>query len=187
LFSTNGFHNASVRAITREADANLGAVTYHFGSKQDLYLAVLEQLFAALSARVTAAAAVPGPTAERIGAIVHALFVSFDEYPEAPRIVLHELARRGMPPDVVVPHIRRVIEAITTVVRDGQARGELRAVEPLLAAFSLMSQSIWFAVVRHSLARIAPSPFHHPDAPTVVERHSPQLVTRGLAPHGERL
>jgi AcrR family transcriptional regulator len=43
LFATNGFNATSVRAITTAARANLGAVNYHFGSKNDLIVAVLRR------------------------------------------------------------------------------------------------------------------------------------------------
>lgn len=41
LFSEHGFSNTSLRQITAEAGANLAAVNYHFGSKEDLYREVL--------------------------------------------------------------------------------------------------------------------------------------------------
>src|SRR6476469_939799 len=43
LFATHGFNATSVRAITTAARANLGAVNYHFGSKNDLIVAVLRR------------------------------------------------------------------------------------------------------------------------------------------------
>lgn len=43
LFAKNGFHNTSMRAITGEAEANLAAVNYHFGSKEALLQAVFER------------------------------------------------------------------------------------------------------------------------------------------------
>jgi AcrR family transcriptional regulator len=43
LFAAHGFNATSLRAITSEADANLGAVNYHFSSKDELILAVLRR------------------------------------------------------------------------------------------------------------------------------------------------
>lgn len=37
LFAENGFRNASVRDITREASCNIASVNYHFGGKSNLY------------------------------------------------------------------------------------------------------------------------------------------------------
>lgn len=41
LFAEKGFAAASLRALTTEAGANLAAVNYHFGSKENLFLAVI--------------------------------------------------------------------------------------------------------------------------------------------------
>jgi len=43
LFATHGFKATSLRAITSQAQANLGAVNYHFRSKDALILAVLRR------------------------------------------------------------------------------------------------------------------------------------------------
>ena len=43
LFATDGFNASSLRDITSAARANLGAVNYHFRSKDDLILAVLQR------------------------------------------------------------------------------------------------------------------------------------------------
>ena len=40
LFSQNGIEGTSVRDITKEAGANLGAINYHFGTKDRLALEV---------------------------------------------------------------------------------------------------------------------------------------------------
>ena len=46
IFSCKGFHAATVREITKTARANVAAIHYHFGSKDRLYLAVLEHAHA---------------------------------------------------------------------------------------------------------------------------------------------
>jgi AcrR family transcriptional regulator len=56
LFAEKGFDATSVREITREAGCNLGAITYHFGSKDALYAAVLADSFGGLVQRVDRAA-----------------------------------------------------------------------------------------------------------------------------------
>lgn len=43
LFAAHGFKATSLRAITSHAQANLGAVNYHFSSKDELILAVLRR------------------------------------------------------------------------------------------------------------------------------------------------
>jgi AcrR family transcriptional regulator len=45
LFASYGFEATSLRTITMEANANLGAVNYHFKSKGGLILAVLKRMF----------------------------------------------------------------------------------------------------------------------------------------------
>jgi AcrR family transcriptional regulator len=44
LFAAHGFAGTSLRAVTREAEVNLAAVHYHFGTKEDLLRAVLERV-----------------------------------------------------------------------------------------------------------------------------------------------
>jgi len=171
LFAARGYDQASVRAITRAARANLGAVTYHFGSKWNLYATVVDHMFATLADRLAGAAAAPGPAADRIARLVEAMFAFFADYPEAPRIMMHALARGGPPPEAALPHLRRNLTTITGVIRDGQATGELRAVDPFLATFTLLSQSIWFVVARRVIATASGRSLDGTAAAAAVARH----------------
>ena len=49
LFVQQGFDGTSMRQITSEADVNLAAVNYHFGSKESLVQAVLKRRLAVLN------------------------------------------------------------------------------------------------------------------------------------------
>ena len=41
LFAENGFAGTSLRSVIREAEVNLSAVNYHFGSKEGLFSAIV--------------------------------------------------------------------------------------------------------------------------------------------------
>ena len=73
LFMEHGFEATSMRQITSEAEVNLAAVNYHFGSKEDLFEAVLtrrldpmNQERLALLALLERESAGQAPTPERI-------------------------------------------------------------------------------------------------------------------------
>jgi AcrR family transcriptional regulator len=180
LFAEKGFEAASIREITSGAGANLGAVTYHFGSKQALYHAILEQVFGDMAQRIEVAAALPGPADRRLRAIVHAFFEFFAEFPEAPRLMIRELAVGRPPPEPTWPFLRRNLAAITDVLRSGQASGELSAAEPLLMAFSIVSQSVWFAVAGRHFTRVMGLPLDPNALAPRVEQHISNVVCNAL-------
>lgn len=51
-FAEFGFHGASTRDIAERAQANQGLLTYHFNSKDDLWRAATDQIFATLRTTV---------------------------------------------------------------------------------------------------------------------------------------
>lgn len=177
LFAGAGFRGASVREITRAAGANLGAITYHFGTKEALYDAVVERVFAQLAERVEAAARIPAAGRDRIRAVVGTLFTFFRETPEAPRLVLHQVLAGDGIPAVVRPYIGRNLAAIVRLVEEGRARGEFRPVDPTLVAFTIISQSIWFAIVGREILGV---PGLLPELGGRVEGHVAHIVTRFL-------
>jgi TetR/AcrR family transcriptional regulator, regulator of cefoperazone and chloramphenicol sensitivity len=60
LFAERGFHGTKVRDIAERAGANVAAASYHFGSKEGLYLAVLRTQFEEIRERLERDAVVPG-------------------------------------------------------------------------------------------------------------------------------
>ena len=46
LFAENGFAGTSIRAIVEEANVNIGAINYHFKSKEGLFISVIKRRFA---------------------------------------------------------------------------------------------------------------------------------------------
>jgi len=180
LFAHNGFDATTVRDITSAAKANLGAVTYHFGSKQALYHAILEEVFDDLAGRVEQAAAVSGTDSERLRAVVSSFFRFFQQSPDAPLLVIRELARGAPPPAPVVPRVRRVLAAISTVIQNGQRAGEFRSLEPFLGAFTLVSQCVWFAVAGPHMPAMLGLSVPAAELRKRMEAHIADVVVRAL-------
>lgn len=182
LFGQRGFDGTSIRAITREAHANLGAVTYHFGSKRALYGAVLEQGLRPLAGRIQEAARSEGLALERMLRVVEAYFAHFEEQPDLPHLLLQEVAAGKKPPAVVLDIIRGVKEAIAGLQVVGVADGSVRPGDPLLTALSVVSQPIYLALVAPLLRTVGPLDLAEPAMRRRALEHTIAFVRAGLEP-----
>ncbi len=185
LFSERGYDGASVRAITHAAGANLGAVTYHFGSKRSLYAAVLEQGLRPLAGRVHDVARGEGSALERMLGIVKAYFDHLADNPDLPRLLLQEVAAGKQPPSVVIEIVRSIKEAIAGLQLQGVAEGSVREGHPVLTALSVVSQPVYLALVAPLLRAVGPVDLSHPPTCRMALEHTLAFVRAGLAPKGD--
>ncbi len=76
-FAAKGFDGASLREITADADANLAAANYHFGSKEDLFVAVVARRIEPLNRERIALLELADPKganrAPRVEAVIEAM------------------------------------------------------------------------------------------------------------------
>jgi AcrR family transcriptional regulator len=155
LFARHGFDGASVRAITSEAGANLGAITYHFGTKRGLYERVLETFITPLSERVLAAARGPGDVFARVEAVVRAYFELLAENPDAPHLMMQELVLSGGTlSGFALERIRPVHAALTALLREGQDQGRVRSGNPAIMAISIVAQPVYTMLMRRPLQAV---------------------------------
>jgi AcrR family transcriptional regulator len=182
LFGQRGFDGASIRAITREARANLGAVTYHFGSKRALYGAVLEQGLRPLAERVAQAARSDGLALDRMLRVVEAYFAHFEEHPDLPHLLLQEIAAGKTPPPVVLEIVRGLKETISGLQVEGTQDGSVRPGDPLLTALSVVSQPVYLALVAPLLRSVGPLDLSNPLARERALAHTVAFVRAGLSP-----
>ncbi|MBK8840460.1 MAG: CerR family C-terminal domain-containing protein [Hyphomonadaceae bacterium] len=86
VFAREGFAAASTRMIATESGVNLQAITYHFGSKAELYRGVVQHIADAMSAIV-------GPAAVAIEGRLSAGAVPPDDARELVHLALANIAR----------------------------------------------------------------------------------------------
>lgn len=180
LFTQRGYDAASVRAITRAAGANLGAITYHFGSKRALYGAVLAETLTPFAERVVAAASADGPPMGRLEAVLRTYFRIMGEHPEVPRMLLQELVVGREPPAEVIAVFRRVFGAVGAAIREGQAEGSIREGDPALMLMSLISQPVMTNVARQMLKMVAGVDPADPATRARVVEHAVAFARSGL-------
>ena len=146
LFVRRGYDAVSVREITSRAKANLGAITYHFGSKKALYHAAVESITSALSQAVVGATRHSGAPLDRIESMMRAFLAHTADHPGGPRILLRELTSdRPMPPPLAKA-MQGNLGALTAIIVAGQADGSIRPGDPALLAMSVVAQPFYIRI-----------------------------------------
>lgn len=185
VFAHRGFDGASVRDITREAGANLGAITYHFGSKRALYSAVLERCLTPVVDRVGAAAGGEGTPTERLAAVIEVFFEQVAGNQDLPRLILQEVSAGKQPPPQVVANIQRNLGYIVGILRDGWASGEMRRTHPVLTAGSVVSQVVFMAVMAPLIKQVGDLDLIDPETRKAATEHVKTFVRAALEPREE--
>jgi AcrR family transcriptional regulator len=181
LFAEQGYAGTSVRQIVRLARANLGAVTYHFGGKEQLYHAVLTEAVAPLADRVAQAAAGTGSSLDRLEAVVRAYFAHLEENRDLPALISRELATQRPLPLPLRQTLERISHILIGLVVGGQADGSIAPGEPLHHGLSVLAQPIYFALVRPGLAKFSRGETERPEWRRALVDHAVTFARRGLA------
>jgi len=152
LFAANGYDGTSIRAITQAAGANLGAVTYHFGSKAALFDAAMAEVVEPFRLRISAHSQAPGSPLERIDQIVRTFFDYLREQPSLPALMLHVLATPHHMPKAAREGFAANHGVIASLIAEGQRTGSIRAGDPRLMALSIATQPVMLTLVRRVLS-----------------------------------
>jgi AcrR family transcriptional regulator len=181
VFADRGFEAASVRAITAEAGATLGSITYHFGSKAGLYDHVIESVVGPLAERVLREGTGPGGPLERLDRVVRAYLDHLLEHPEIPRLIMHQLLRSGEPPRAAAGAIARMQEMMVGAIREGQGDGSIRPGPPALMAISVVSHPLHLALVRGATSLMRSLDLANPVLREAALENAARFVRSGLA------
>jgi AcrR family transcriptional regulator len=129
-FAAQGFKGASMDAIARRTDTTRALIYYHFGSKEKLYLAVLEHVYAGIRQAEGLLDLDHLDPASAIRRIVAFTFTYYLEHEGFVHLVVAENQARGR-------HFRKsrtmrtlnrpIIDTLARVIVRGQADGSFRA------------------------------------------------------------
>jgi AcrR family transcriptional regulator len=186
LFAERGYENTSIRAITSLSGANLGAVTYHFQSKENLYQEVLKSKAEPLYLLLAAIAEDPGDPAERIERIARGFFEHLLTNPEMPALLLHEISLRRPVPGPIRETMSRLFGLLNSLIRQGQQQGSIIKGDPALLAISTITQPAYAAVMRQVMQDVAGYDLENPATRREVLDHFMLFLRRGLAPAGNQ-
>lgn len=182
-FAREGFDAVSVRDITSRAKANLGAVTYHFGSKEALFHAVIERAGTKFVGRFTAIAGERGAPLDRIARVV-AMLLTERDLPAA--MILRELANDRPLPPPMLRLMQRNLGTMASLIREGQRDGSIVRGAPELLAMSVMAQPFLLRVgsrIPHDVAGVDRA---DPRTQRRLVTHVVSIIRRSLATHAER-
>jgi AcrR family transcriptional regulator len=129
LFSDRGFHGVSVDEIVARAKSNKRMVYHYFGSKNDLYLAALVEVFTRLEKVEFEAVEVNAPPDERLRKLLAANFAFLDENPEFIRMLLWENLEHGRHLVRGTAHVSKnpFMERFRSIMEEGVTHGIFRA------------------------------------------------------------
>ena len=99
LFANKGFNGTSLREITSQAEVNLAAVNYHFGSKKELIKAVISRYMDEVSPKLELAlldvSAQPSPSLHQVFSAFVQPLLSLNDYRENGTSIFLQLLGRG--------------------------------------------------------------------------------------------
>lgn len=180
LFAHDGFERTTLEQVARAAGLSRGTPRYFFGSKEQLYQAVLTRLFTSLEelGRMAAAAAAPGNFEELVANATRRFLAFLAERP-AFVLLLERESLAGSELLATFPaQVHGLGFAVDAVAE--QLPGAERS-EAALAVLSLIALCLFPVAHPHLVRALGMDPTSEAFREALAE-HVPRLLTRGLRP-----
>jgi AcrR family transcriptional regulator len=184
LFAQQGFDGTSVRDIATQADANLGAVTYHFGTKLELYHAVIDRVSQPIRDRLSTPVPITGSALDGIETFFRATFAFLGETPDIPRLILQQLVTQRPLPPAAQATLRMNLARICELIKAGQKDGTIRDGDPPLMALSFLGTPLFLAIYRRALKETIDFDQDDPETRRLLTDTIVTFVRSGLAAEG---
>jgi AcrR family transcriptional regulator len=190
LFAERGYDGVPLSAIADKARVNKAMVSYHFGGKRKLYVAIVTSTFADIVARAEKLSTSDRPAPELLRELVALVAeTATRRNPHFPAMMLREVLAGGkhLGPETIAYPLR-VADVVRRIVERGVREGSFRPVDPLLTHLSLVGSLLFFFAstrLRERLFAAGRLRVKAPDAAGYVQ-HVQDLLIDGLAARRQR-
>jgi AcrR family transcriptional regulator len=159
-FLLDGVDGASLRRIARGAKTSIGMVYYYFPTKDDLFLAIVEEIYSVLLEDLLVALSPERPVRERILRLYSRIGAASDEEMLVIRLVLREALVSSSRLDRIVERFQRGhMPLILRLIADGLADGTFAAgIHPVALLASMMALGGPGQLVHRVVAERVPFP-----------------------------
>ena len=157
-FASRGFKGASMDAIAARTKTTRALINYYFGGKEQLYLAVLERVYAEIRAAEIELDLDHLPPVEAIRCIVEFTYNYYVEHEDFVRLVVAENQAKGrhMKKSAAMRAVNRpIVETLGAVIARGQAEGTFRAdVDPIDVHMSIAALGMFNVTNQYTFGAI---------------------------------
>lgn len=135
VFATVGYPDASIVKITEEAGVALGTFYVHYAGKKEIFDEVVLNLSHRVRQAMSEASGRAGTRLEAEREGFRAFFRFTAEHPALYRIIRQA---EFVSPEAMRAHYARIVDGYAAGLAEARARGDIRPVDPTVAAWALM-------------------------------------------------
>jgi AcrR family transcriptional regulator len=188
-FAENGLAGARVDEIAARSGVNKRMIYVHFGSKEELWIAVLEHALGAKRAKECALALEHLPPPEAVARLVRFHLRYAAAHPEFLALLNQENVHRAayLRQSASVPaSCSPLLDRLRAVLKRGAETGVFRAdVDPLQLYVTILALGHFWAANRHTLSTVLGTDLGRRAALAARERHIVEVVLAYLRPAGD--
>jgi len=181
LFAKRSYEAVSVRDIVSQAGANVAAVSYHFGGKENLYREIVRQDLAALRSWIAEVRDENSTTRDKMEILVEGLL----EIMTADNSVILMVFNEGFTvsdriSDILEEHIFETFSMFREIIQSGADEIKIREGDELFTVMSFISMPFYLAVARPVVEKITGREGYSKVFMKRAARHSVRVIFEGI-------
>lgn len=140
LFAERGFDGTCIRAIAQRAGATTGVIYHYYGSKEELYLKLMETAAGDLTVQIEEIAAGSDSPQEKVGRVVRVFLDSYRASPQHFQLV-HRAIDEFHPAVLALAErwFSRVYQALEAITEEGARKKIFKPFRPYMGPFIILS------------------------------------------------